>query len=83
MQNYTCLGSHAAIIFLESNICWVSSGTVSALLVKIQSTAALKLLSELTEVYISPKNEYFCITPKNGSAQECGPKGGPHGNISA
>merc|ERR1712212_727060 len=26
------------------------------------------------EVYISPKNEYFCITPKNGSAQECGPK---------
>ena len=36
-----------------------------------------------TEVYISPKNEYFCITPKNGSAQECGPKGGPHGNISA
>ena len=35
------------------------------------------------EVYISPKNEYFCITPKNGSAQECGSKGGPHGNISA
>lgn len=34
-------------------------------------------------MYISPKNEYFCITPKNGSAQECGSKGGPHGNISA
>ena len=32
---------------------------------------------------MSPKNEYFCTTPKNGSAQECGPKGGPHGNISA
>ena len=35
------------------------------------------------EVYMSPKNEYFCITPKNGFAQECGSKGGPHGNISA
>ena len=35
------------------------------------------------EVNISPKNEYFCITPKNGSAQECGSKGRPHGNISA
>ena len=32
---------------------------------------------------MSPKNEYFCTTPKNGSAQECGSKGGPHGNISA
>ena len=40
-------------------------------------------LQRRTEVYISPKNEYFCITPKNGSAQECGSKGGPHGNISA
>ena len=38
MQNDACLGSHAAIIFLESNICCVSSGTVSALLVKIQLT---------------------------------------------
>ena len=36
-----------------------------------------------TEVYMSPKNEYFCTTPKNGSAQECGSKGAPHGNISA
>ena len=26
-----CLGSQAAIIFLASNICWVSSGTVKAL----------------------------------------------------
>merc|ERR1719431_2572048 len=26
-----CLGSHAAIMFLASNICWVSSGTVTAL----------------------------------------------------
>merc|ERR1719382_1494743 len=25
-----CLGSHAAIMFLASNICWVSSGTVRA-----------------------------------------------------
>merc|ERR1711974_388205 len=33
--------------------------------------------------HMSPKNEYFCTTPKNGSAQECGSKGGPHGNISA
>ena len=32
---------------------------------------------------MSPRNEYFCTTPKNGSAQECGSKGGPHGNISA
>ena len=32
---------------------------------------------------MSPKNEYFCTTPKNGSVQECGSKGGPHGNISA
>ena len=32
---------------------------------------------------MSPGNEYFCTTPKNGSAQECGSKGGPHGNISA
>ena len=32
---------------------------------------------------MSPKNEYFCTTPKNGSAQECGSEGGPHGNISA
>ena len=32
---------------------------------------------------MSPKNEYFCTTPKNGSAQEYGSKGGPHGNISA
>ena len=38
---------------------------------------------ENAEVYMSPKNEYFCTTPKNGSAQECGSKGGPHGNISA
>jgi len=37
----------------------------------------------LAEVYMSPKNEYFCTTPKNGSAQEYGNKGGPHGNISA
>ena len=36
-----------------------------------------------SEVYMSPKDEYFCTTPKNGSAQECGSKGGPHGNISA
>ena len=26
-----CLGSQAAIMFLASNICWVSSGTVRAL----------------------------------------------------
>ena len=32
---------------------------------------------------MSPRNEYFCTTPKNGSAQECGSKGKPHGNISA
>ena len=32
---------------------------------------------------MSPKNEYFGTTPKNGSAQECGIKGRPHGNISA
>ena len=32
---------------------------------------------------MSPINEYFCTTPKNGSAQECGSKGGPQGNISA
>ena len=36
-----------------------------------------------SEVNMSPRNEYFCTTPKNGSAQECGSKGGPHGNISA
>ena len=38
---------------------------------------------DITEVYMSPKNEYFCTTPKNGSAQECGSKGGLYGNISA
>ena len=32
---------------------------------------------------MSPKNEYFCTPPKIGPAQECGSKGGPHGNISA
>ena len=37
----------------------------------------------LAEVYMSPKNEYFCTPPKIGPAQECGSKGGPHGNISA
>ena len=49
MLNYPYLGSHAAIIFLESNICWVSSGTVSALLVTIQFTAAPKATSIWTE----------------------------------
>ena len=29
------LGSHAAIMFLASNICWVSSGTVRALLIRL------------------------------------------------
>ena len=43
----------------------------------------INIFKDRAEVYISPKNEYFCITPKNGSAQECGSKGGPHGNISA
>ena len=47
MLNYPYLGSHAAIIFLESNICWVSSGTVSALLVTIQFTAAPKATSSV------------------------------------
>merc|ERR1719189_1860409 len=31
VRNLPCLGSHAAIMFLASNICWVSSGTVRAL----------------------------------------------------
>ena len=32
---------------------------------------------------MSSRNEYFCTAPKNDSAQECGIKGGPHGNLSA
>ena len=36
MFNVEYLGSQAAIMFLASNICWVSSGTVRALTRKTQ-----------------------------------------------